>query len=100
MAKRPLYAAAHVAASLAMAVLAVFPASAQTGTNRRQDVGCAACVAIAVDAQSAASLPEPLEGVEVFVRMPAGQEGEAASILNQSSAPTKRMMAMGTNGAS
>ena len=83
MAKRPLYAAARVAASLAAAVLTVFPASAQAGTNRRQDVACAACVSIAVDAQSAASLPQPLEGVEVFVRMPAGNEAEAASILDQ-----------------
>lgn len=80
MAKRPLYAAAQVAASLAAAAITVFPASAHAGTSR-QDAACAACVSIAVDAAAASSLPPRLAGIEVFVRIAAGHEETAVPAL-------------------
>jgi hypothetical protein len=82
MAKRSLYAAAEMAASLAVAAITVFPASAQAGRNRGDEAVCAACVAIAVDAATAPALPQQLQGVEVFVRVPGGKEGDAASTLD------------------
>src|SRR5262245_33132367 len=82
MAKRTLYAAAQRAASLAAVALTVFPASTRAGTSR-QDAACAACVAIAVDAPPVSSLPQRLEGVEVFVRVPARKAGEADLALNE-----------------
>ncbi len=60
--------------------MTVFPAPALAGTSR-QDAACASCVAIVVDAGTAASLPQQLGGVEVFVRMTAGVEGAIESTL-------------------
>src|SRR5690349_20653177 len=79
MAKRSLYAAVQAAASLA-ALLTVLPASAQTAAPR-QTGACAACVAIDIDPGAASSLPEPLEGMSVFVRVAGGAESTANSAL-------------------
>ena len=76
MTKRPLYAAAQTAASLA-ALLTVLPASAQ-GSSDGQSGACVACLSIAVDATATASLPGQLEGLEVFVRVNTG--GDAAAL--------------------
>ena len=78
MAKRPLYAAVEAAASLA-ALLTVLPAS--THAAARQAGVCAACVAIAIDPDAVASLPEQLEGMDVFVRIAAGAESTAVPAL-------------------
>ncbi|MFL6280950.1 MAG: hypothetical protein ACJ731_12620 [Vicinamibacterales bacterium] len=72
MTKRPLYAAAQTAASLAV-LLTVFAAPVQAGANRQSGV-CAACLSIAVDPGTTASLPGELQGMEVFVRVAAGSE--------------------------
>jgi len=81
MAKRPLYAAAEIAASLA-ACLTLFPASAQART-KNQNAACATCIAIAVGPEVVASLPPHLEGVEAFVRVTAGAEAAAAAALTE-----------------
>jgi hypothetical protein len=80
MAKRQLYAAAEIAASLAAAMLTLFPAFAQAGTSS-QDAPCAACVALGVDSAAVSSLPQQLGGVEVFVRVTAGLEGKVEAAL-------------------
>src|SRR6185436_12519705 len=72
MTKRPLYAAAPAAASLA-ALLTVLPASARAAAEPQTGV-CAACLSIAVDPGTSASLPAELGGIEVFVRVTAGSE--------------------------
>lgn len=66
-------------ASLA-ALLTLLPASAQAQPDRQNAV-CATCVAIAVEPQVASALPPQLDGVEVFVRIAAGNEGAAAAAL-------------------
>src|SRR4030095_10975419 len=80
MAKRQLYAPAEIAASLAAAILTLFPALAQAGTSS-QDAPCAACVAIAVEPAAVSSLPQQLGGVEVFVRVTTGLEGKVEAAL-------------------
>src|SRR3954447_3266440 len=79
MTKRPLYAAAQAAASLA-ALLTVLPASAQ-GSSVGQSGACVACLSIAVDANTTGSLPGQLDGLEVFVRVNAGSEAAALPSL-------------------
>jgi len=79
MAKRSLYAAAEMVASVA-AVLTLLPASAQARTDGQTAV-CPSCVAISVDPQVVSALPLQLDGIEVLVRVAAGEEGAAAAAL-------------------
>jgi hypothetical protein len=79
MTKRPLYAAASAAASVA-ALLTVLPASAQAGAKPQSGV-CAQCLSIAIDRGAVASLPVELQGMEVFVRVTAGKEDIAVPAL-------------------
>src|SRR5690242_19468846 len=79
MTKRPLYAAAQRAAAV-VAVLTVFPASAHTRPAPQGNT-CAACLSIAVDPGAAMSLPLQLDGLEVFVRVMAGQENASLPAL-------------------
>jgi hypothetical protein len=76
MAKRSLYAAEEMAASLVAALVTLLPASAQAGTSD-QNAACAACVAIAVRPDVVSSLPGELDGLEVFVRVDSGAEATA-----------------------
>jgi hypothetical protein len=82
MTKRPLYAAAPTAASLA-ALLTVLPASARLAGSEPQSGACAQCVSIAIDPGAAASLPVDLLGLEVFVRVTAGTEDLAVPALTE-----------------
>ena len=79
MTKRPLYAAAPTAAALA-ALLTVLPASAHAGRQQQSGV-CAQCLSIATDPAASPSLPAELQGLEVFVRVPAGKEDIAIPAL-------------------
>ncbi len=72
MTKRPLYARARTAASLA-ALLTVLPVSAHAGSTPQSNV-CAQCLSIAIDPGASASLPVELNGMEVFVRVTAGKD--------------------------
>ena len=80
MTKRPLYAALHAVASLATA-LTLLPAAALAAEQPAG--GCAACVAIAIDPDAAPSLPERLEGMDVFVRLVSGAESAALPALRE-----------------
>src|SRR4026207_1799673 len=79
MTKRPLYAAAQAAASLA-ALLTVLPASAQTQAPPPSGI-CAQCLSIAVDQSASGSLPDALDGMEVFIRVTASNEQGALPAL-------------------
>src|SRR5262245_20204495 len=79
MTKRPLYAAASTAASLA-AVLTVLPASARAASDP-QSGACAQCLSIAIDPGASTLLPAELLGMEVFVRVTAGKEDIAVPAL-------------------
>ena len=79
MAKQLLYAAAEAAASLAV-LITLLPASSQAAGARQNSV-CAACVSIAIDAPAASSLPADLQGMDVFVRVNAGEEESALPAL-------------------
>jgi len=79
MTKRPLYAAAQAAASLA-ALLTVLPASAQTDAAPQSGI-CAQCLSIAIDPSASASLPAALDGLEVFVRVTADRENAGLPAL-------------------
>ncbi len=79
MTKRPLYAAASAAASLA-AVLTVLPGSARAASEPQSGV-CAQCLSIAIDPGASGSLPAELQGMEVFVRVTAGKEDIAVPAL-------------------
>jgi len=62
------------------AVLTLLPASAQARTDGQTAV-CPSCVAISVDPQVVSALPLQLDGIEVLVRVAAGEEGAAAAAL-------------------
>lgn len=84
MTKRPLYAVAEVAVAAA-ALLAVSAGSAAGRTAPSppavQSVACATCIAISISADAVAALPAQLDGLDVFVRVSAGDEGAAAAAL-------------------
>lgn len=80
MTKRPLYAAAETAAALAV-LLTVLPASAH-GRGQQQAAGCAACLSVAVDPVTSASLPSDLGGIEVFVRVAPRMNTETSPPMN------------------
>ena len=55
--------------------------SMPTPTPAAQSAACAACVAISISADAAPALPEQLDGLDVFVRVSAGDEGTAVAAL-------------------
>jgi hypothetical protein len=86
MAKRPLYAVAELAVAAA-ALVTVFAAPADGRTfppePTAQSAVCATCIAISISADAAVTLPAPLDGLDVFVRVAAAEEGAAAAALTE-----------------
>ena len=80
MTKRTLYAAAEFGVAVSLMAAAGFR-SDPVLARASQSTACASCVAVAVDAETAAALPDALGGLEVLVTVVPGDEPRATAAL-------------------
>jgi hypothetical protein len=80
MTKRTLYAAAQCGVAVSLMAAAGFDSDAALA-RASQSAACASCIAVAVDADTAAALPDALGGLEVLVALVPGDEARASVAL-------------------